>query len=487
MLKPNRVLDDLVNYLKDTRRQALPVLLTHDSTSTSTSSTNATSAKKRKRPAPDQQELAHAAVQTDPLPDHPPSLPLPPPSSPMQTRSKSNSQSQSLSTKSNSLTSTAAPKGKQTSIFSRPPIKKITSPLLAPMAWNELQPLDVQVACPLCCKTMRGRDVDRHIERDHADPCIKVAQQQSTCRPPPPLPKTTTIMAGSTNSADTSHQGTSSITEGRPGNSSSTEDQKLTFKPLPSVAYDAMNNVALKKLCNDVGIGSSHDRASMIKRHQQYTIIYNANADRRFPKPLRQVIAAFREWDRSQEASSMSASSKSINNTGANIALMFSSNGAIHETVPGAEAETSKYKQKYNDHFQHLIAQARASKKKKLARPPPDVGPHGKQVCADSINYKLPVHGMETLNVAADVAIKHDLSSNGSTGRHLNGAPPASDSDLPMEATTTDLVSDPSSDTTMTDETPEAEFDFAEMAGMFFDHTGRAPEASDAGMVVTLP
>jgi hypothetical protein len=101
----------------------------------------------------------------------------------------------------------------------------------------------------------------------------------------------------------------------------------------PAQAYSMLKETQLRQLLQKDSIASHGDKKTLIKRHQYWTDLYNANVDAIVPKSMRELKKELIEWE------------KSLKNVG--------------EVVEG-------HLEKYKDEYTELLEQVRQRKKIKL-------------------------------------------------------------------------------------------------------------------------
>lgn len=62
-------------------------------------------------------------------------------------------------------------------------------------------------------------------------------------------------------------------------------------KPMPKLIYNLMKDMELKKRLKELGLSATGDRATLINRHKQYTILYNSECDATNPRPIEELKA----------------------------------------------------------------------------------------------------------------------------------------------------------------------------------------------------
>ena len=67
------------------------------------------------------------------------------------------------------------------------------------------------------------------------------------------------------------------------------KDASLVRQPLPKLVYNLKSTKDLQRVCSDMGISASGNRALLEWRHMQYITMYNANLDHAQPKPVASI------------------------------------------------------------------------------------------------------------------------------------------------------------------------------------------------------
>lgn len=146
------------------------------------------------------------------------------------------------------------------------------------------EPADGLVACPGCGKRMKEEVVFTHL--DH---CASIGGSEvpdntiptnSIHRPPPQQqqqPRTTITYT--------------------PSDSLSSSK---ACERLPTLAYSMLNDTALRKKLQALGISSQGPKPLLQKRHTEWVNLWNANCDSRDPKPKRRLLEELDVWERTQ-------------------------------------------------------------------------------------------------------------------------------------------------------------------------------------------
>lgn len=86
-----------------------------------------------------------------------------------------------------------------------------------------------------------------------------------------------------------------------PDSTTEVEAVLVERKPLPPVWYYGMNHKKLKDLCEEHGIPTHGNQQQLQKRHQEFTIRYNAQLDVRKPRSKRQIISEILEEEEAKK------------------------------------------------------------------------------------------------------------------------------------------------------------------------------------------
>jgi len=61
-------------------------------------------------------------------------------------------------------------------------------------------------------------------------------------------------------------------------------------KPLPKLVLSLMKDNIIRKRLKQLGLSSQGDRKALESRLQRYTVLYNAECDRTYPRPISELI-----------------------------------------------------------------------------------------------------------------------------------------------------------------------------------------------------
>lgn len=184
---------------------------------------------------------------------------------------------------------------------------------------------DGKVECPICQVRMKEEEVFPHIDRVHSEPVTAP-------------PKT---MFGLQRDTQTPPNGA--------------EAKPKAPEPLSAISYNLMNESALRKKFQALGIPPHGGKQAMIRRHQEWMNIWNANCDSSRPRPKRDLLRDLDIWERTQ-------GSQARGNTDAD--------GIMSKTFDG-----NAWSRENGDDFKQLIARARAQKASKSTTAGDDVLP----------------------------------------------------------------------------------------------------------------
>ncbi|ORY47210.1 hypothetical protein BCR33DRAFT_714977 [Rhizoclosmatium globosum] len=119
-------------------------------------------------------------------------------------------------------------------------------------------------------------------------------------------------------------------------------------KPKPAVAYDTLKDAQLRKLLKDEGLRTTGDKATLKKRHKEYTLLHNANLDTLNPLPQSQILAKMLVWEQTHGE---------LSGGRGNVAAGMGAVAAFHGhavSKEGTERDV-KHMTKYADEFRSLI------------------------------------------------------------------------------------------------------------------------------------
>jgi E3 ubiquitin-protein ligase RAD18 len=146
----------------------------------------------------------------------------------------------------------------------------------------QAEPNDGLVACPGCGKRMKEEVVFTHL--DH---CTSSNGND--------VPETAPVTNGLHRSprnqqprASTAYTPPDTLSSGKPR------------ERLPTLAYSMLNDTALRKKLQALGISSQGPKLLLQKRHTEWVNLWNANCDSRNPRTKRDLLGELDVWERTQ-------------------------------------------------------------------------------------------------------------------------------------------------------------------------------------------
>ncbi|XP_015202807.2 E3 ubiquitin-protein ligase RAD18 isoform X1 [Lepisosteus oculatus] len=180
-----------------------------------------------------------------------------------------------------------------------------------PSTSTEVKPV-IKVECPVCGVGVLGQHINKHL-----DSCLTRDEKKESLR-------------------------------------SSVSRRKNVAK----VVYDLLSERELKKRLKDLNLPTYGSRQQLIKRHQEFVHVYNAQCDSLNPKSAQEIA---KEVERNEKLKTqLEGKSKSV--------MVFSKN----QTEEEIDELHSKYRKQHKDEFSQLIAQVRGRCKKKQVKQEPE-------------------------------------------------------------------------------------------------------------------
>jgi len=172
----------------------------------------------------------------------------------------------------------------------------------------EVEPDDGLVACPLC-----GRRMIEEAVFNHLDKCTGEEKPVESYKAKNAFhPRESTLQTPS-------------------------KQAKTSVERLPHLNYTLLKDIALRKKLQELGIPTWGTRQLLIKRHTEWVDIYNSNSDCLRPRSVKDLLKDLDAWERSQGGLAPAQ--------GSSVKKDFD-----HED----------WKDRHKDHFNELIANARA-------------------------------------------------------------------------------------------------------------------------------
>lgn len=117
---------------------------------------------------------------------------------------------------------------------------------------------------------------------------------------------------------------------------------------LPALSYSILNENALRKKIGTLGIPTTGSKQMLIRRHQEWVNLWNANCDSSHPRSKKDLLHDLVIWEKSQNQ---------VNNVG--------NQSGGGSAVMRKDFDGAAWAASHSDDFQQLIAQAR----RKVKRP----------------------------------------------------------------------------------------------------------------------
>ncbi|KAJ5710191.1 hypothetical protein N7493_009783 [Penicillium malachiteum] len=169
---------------------------------------------------------------------------------------------------------------------------------------------DGLVECPICQRKVKAETANSHVNR-----CL--TQQEAS---PPKAPQRTPQ---------------------RPQAFGAYKIRQLiTWKDSPTLNYDLMKDVQLRKKFRELGIPNDGPRDLMKRRHTEWINLWNANCDSETPKSKRQLLHELKIWESTQGGGSMTTLTE-------------------RNAVNSKDFDAARWSADHNDDFSRLIASAR--------------------------------------------------------------------------------------------------------------------------------
>ncbi|KAI8898399.1 hypothetical protein BC833DRAFT_590016 [Globomyces pollinis-pini] len=118
----------------------------------------------------------------------------------------------------------------------------------------------------------------------------------------------------------------------------STQDYK------PTIAYHLYKDNKIRALLQNEALSSYGDRSSLIKRHSQWIMMFNANCDSSQPKSLKELRSDLNDWEQ------------------LNATRTTQPQNSNHELTKEYQNSITNHLFKYKEHFEELIEEIKARK-----------------------------------------------------------------------------------------------------------------------------
>ncbi|XP_029412962.1 E3 ubiquitin-protein ligase RAD18 isoform X2 [Nannospalax galili] len=123
-------------------------------------------------------------------------------------------------------------------------------------------------------------------------------------------------------------------------------------KPLPKTVYNLLSDRDLKKKLKQHGLSVQGNKQQLIKRHQEFVHMYNAQCDALHPKSVAEIV---------QEIENMEKTRMRLEASKLNESVMVFTKDQTEEEIDEIH---SKYRKKHHNEFQFLVDQAKKGYKK---------------------------------------------------------------------------------------------------------------------------
>ncbi|KAF9265796.1 hypothetical protein L218DRAFT_859355 [Marasmius fiardii PR-910] len=160
---------------------------------------------------------------------------------------------------------------------------------LEPLSSFDQSDIPQSVSCPSCGKSVKLAEINAHLDR--------------SCEDPPARPSSETSKTQWQNILGPKSQVSNKVKgKGKDRQSREPEDDE----PLPKKSYGVLKDKVIRALLQESDLPAHGDRNTLIVRHQQWVIMYNANLDKseRLRKPVEALKRDLRQWEAQQKGKS---------------------------------------------------------------------------------------------------------------------------------------------------------------------------------------
>ncbi|XP_015990345.1 E3 ubiquitin-protein ligase RAD18 isoform X4 [Rousettus aegyptiacus] len=123
-------------------------------------------------------------------------------------------------------------------------------------------------------------------------------------------------------------------------------------KPLPKTVYNLLSDRDLKKKLKQYGLSIQGNKQQLIKRHQEFVHMYNAQCDALHPKSAAEIVQEIENMEKTRMRFEASKLNESV--------MVFTKD----QTEKEIDEIHSKYRKKHHNEFQLLVDQAKKGYKK---------------------------------------------------------------------------------------------------------------------------
>ncbi|XP_053785550.1 E3 ubiquitin-protein ligase RAD18 isoform X2 [Desmodus rotundus] len=125
-------------------------------------------------------------------------------------------------------------------------------------------------------------------------------------------------------------------------------------KPLPKTVYNLLSDRDLKKKLKEHGLSIQGNKQQLIKRHQEFVHMYNAQCDALYPKSAAEIVQEIENMEKTRMRLEASKLNESI--------MVFTKD----QTEKEIDEIHSEYRKKHQNEFQLLVDQAKKGYKKTI-------------------------------------------------------------------------------------------------------------------------
>ena len=125
---------------------------------------------------------------------------------------------------------------------------------------------------------------------------------------------------------------------------------KVSRQAKTSLAYAVLKTEKIAAIMRQEHLSLDGNRATMIKRHAKYVMLYNSNLDKQNPEPVETVRKELARWELEQQKSRASH--------------LFSNTKNNHENDPQIAQRLISHAEKYKDAFEELTRDIRERRKR---------------------------------------------------------------------------------------------------------------------------
>ncbi|XP_065186640.1 uncharacterized protein LOC135817391 [Sycon ciliatum] len=230
-----------------------------------------------------------------------------------------------------------------------------------------------RVKCPVCAVLVPSRSVNSHLDRclsheGHKPKLTLVpASTALTLSLPAPAPMSTGPVIISDSKPAAASSAAAAIHKTTASSTSTTT--AVSRKSMPRLVYTLLSDKQLRKHLRDCSLPTHGSKQAMVKRHQEFVLRYNAEADSSNPRSGVEIAKAIDEEERARAAGSAPLS-RGVTSMSQR-PLRFESNQSVDEK----NKLRQEYAQHHQGHFDHLIDEVRQRRQGGTGAAAAPVGP----------------------------------------------------------------------------------------------------------------